>query len=411
MKRNNLIILLKRSCCWDTGETGKSTGMKTLQHLLVATLAMFMAVVAQAQTMYNVQYWMEQGNYTEAAKRLRPLADGGNAEAQTLAARLFFEGKGVNKNETQGVKYAKMAADQGHEPAIELLVEHYESKPEQQFKVIMDYTGKHPYLLKGLLGQKLAWAYIAGRGTVQDEAKGWKLLSECNDYDKLIQTDSIASLYWSYERRQQGFDQLEQLAEYLENRRPAMYSKLVNYLDTSVYPKEKMRLMARATAGNTWAMCHLAYNLYERVHNKEKALEWARKAAEAGSEKGKYLVAKYSYVPQRYTNISIQQAPKDFVSKERLTGIYVEYDRMSIDFTYSCMTSNVIWINKNTHIQCDGRTYKMLSSTLPIEPGEKHVAGNQLVRHTIVFERIPDINRPFDIWEGDKCTWYQVKIK
>ncbi|MBQ9640161.1 MAG: sel1 repeat family protein [Bacteroidaceae bacterium] len=56
-----------------------------------------------------------KGNYTEAAKCLRPLADGGNAEAQTLAAQLFFEGKGVTKNEAQGVKYATQAAKQGHE--------------------------------------------------------------------------------------------------------------------------------------------------------------------------------------------------------------------------------------------------------------------------------------------------------
>jgi len=385
--------------------------MKTQQHFLAATLAMFMAISAQAQTMYNVQYWMEQGNYTEAAKRLRPLADGGNAEAQTLAAQLFFEGKGVTKNEAQGLKYAKMAADQGHEPAIELLVEHFESKPEQQFKVMTDYTGKHPYLLKGALGQKLAWAYITGRGTAQDEAKGWKMLQEREDYEQLVQTDSIGARYWDYERRSRSLDDLEALAEYLYDKRPTMYGKLVRYLHTNVYRSNPAALEISAAGGNLWAMCHLAERYYDVQHDKAKALEWARNAAEAGSDQGKYLVAKYSYVPQRYTNISIAQAPKDFIEKQRLTGIYVEYDRMSIDFTYSCFTSNTIWLNKDTHIRCDGRTYRMLSSTLPIHPKTRYVGNGEVVKYTIVFERIPDISRPFDISDGTKVNWVGIKIK
>lgn len=384
--------------------------MKTLQYIFALALVMLQSVAAQAQTMYNVQYWLEQGNYTEAAKRLRPLADGGNAEAQTLAAQLFFEGKGVTKNEAQGIKYAKMAADQGHEPAINLLVEHFESKPEQLFKVVKEYTEKHPYLLKGLLGQKLAWSYITGRGTTQDEAKGWKIIAGCKDYDVLMQTDSIAERYWDYERRSRSLENLEALAEFICEKRPTLYGKLVKFLDTNVYRKNPERLEHSASEGNLWAMCHLAERFYERRHDKGKAIEWAQRAADAGSERGKYLVSKYSYIPQRYTNISIGQAPKNFTSKERLTGIYVEYDRMSIDFTYSCMTSNTIWINKNTYIQCDGRTYKMLSSTLPVYPEKKHIAGNQLVKYTIVFERIPDTNRPFDIVEGGKINWSQVKI-
>ena len=69
-----------------------------------------------------VNYYMEQGDYLNAAKELRPLADGGNAEAQLLAAKLFFEGKGVIQSDAQGVNYATMAADQGNVEGIELLL-------------------------------------------------------------------------------------------------------------------------------------------------------------------------------------------------------------------------------------------------------------------------------------------------
>ena len=43
------------------------------------------AMTASAQSMSTAKYYYEQGKYLEAAKQLRPLADGGNAEAQAMA--------------------------------------------------------------------------------------------------------------------------------------------------------------------------------------------------------------------------------------------------------------------------------------------------------------------------------------
>ena len=65
---------------------------KKLLFLLVVFL---MTNHVNAQSLSYVKSLMEQGMYLDAAKRLRPLADGGNAEAQVMAAQLFFEGKGV----------------------------------------------------------------------------------------------------------------------------------------------------------------------------------------------------------------------------------------------------------------------------------------------------------------------------
>ena len=102
-----------------------------------------------AQSLSYVKSLMEQGMYLDAAKRLRPLADGGNAEAQVMAAQLFFEGKGVAKNNAQGLKYATLAANQGNEEAIMLLVNYYwNSNPSKAYEVLKNYTEKHPYLKK-----------------------------------------------------------------------------------------------------------------------------------------------------------------------------------------------------------------------------------------------------------------------
>lgn len=79
--------------------------------LSVCVLLLIVASIVCAQSLDRVNELIGQGKYREAAVLLRPLADGGNAEAQYLAATLFLEAKGVARNPQQAFKYAKMAAD------------------------------------------------------------------------------------------------------------------------------------------------------------------------------------------------------------------------------------------------------------------------------------------------------------
>lgn len=79
---------------------------------------------AQQYDLKRAKSAIDKGEYTEGAKILRPLADGGNAEAQHLAAWLFFSGKGVIRSDEQGVKYATMAAEQGNMNAVKLLIDY-----------------------------------------------------------------------------------------------------------------------------------------------------------------------------------------------------------------------------------------------------------------------------------------------
>ena len=124
--------------------------MKQFRQTLLMLLMCSIGETALAQSMYQAKQYYEQGQYLEAAKQLRPLADGGNAEAQTMAAKFFFEGKGVAKNDAQGIKYATLAADQGHTEAIEMLVSYYANKEDKgTFAIARKYADKHPYLKKG----------------------------------------------------------------------------------------------------------------------------------------------------------------------------------------------------------------------------------------------------------------------
>ena len=112
---------------------------------LILGLYMITMLSMHAQSVSYAQSLINQGRYLDAAKQLRPLADGGNAEAQLLAAQLFFEGKGVAKNNAQGVKYASLAADQGNEDAMLLLVGHYEkSNPSKVYELANKYNVDMP---------------------------------------------------------------------------------------------------------------------------------------------------------------------------------------------------------------------------------------------------------------------------
>ena len=66
--------------------------MKRIRFICLLSLLCLVNSMTYSQSMSWVNYYMEQGDYLNAAKELRPLADGGNAEAQLLAAKLFFEG-------------------------------------------------------------------------------------------------------------------------------------------------------------------------------------------------------------------------------------------------------------------------------------------------------------------------------
>lgn len=94
--------------------------------IIVITLLLSFSIhlFAQQGNLNSAKELINQGKYLEGAKLLRPLADGGNAEAQELAAWLFFSGKGVTASNEQGIRYATKAAEQGRIGAASMLIAH-----------------------------------------------------------------------------------------------------------------------------------------------------------------------------------------------------------------------------------------------------------------------------------------------
>jgi uncharacterized protein len=55
----------------------------------------------------------QKGNYAAAMRLLRPLADEGDARAQTTVALMYYHGRGVRQDDPEAAKWFRLAADQG----------------------------------------------------------------------------------------------------------------------------------------------------------------------------------------------------------------------------------------------------------------------------------------------------------
>lgn len=158
--------------------------MKTFRFYTVLLL-LLLAGTVNAQ-LYRAEQLIEEGKYLEAAKLLRPLADGDNAEAQYLAAKLFFEGKGVNQNDEQGIKYATMAANQGHAKALYLLACYFEDhgRQSEEFSLLSKFYNNYQSRAENCEASAMLGAcYYYGRGVSVDKLKGVRLMKESDFLD------------------------------------------------------------------------------------------------------------------------------------------------------------------------------------------------------------------------------------
>lgn len=161
--------------------------MKNILTLLTVVLCLY-AMQLKAQSVCYAKSLIEAERYLEAAKQLQPLANNGDAEAQYLAATLFFEGKGVQKSVQQGIKYATLSANQGNENSVVLLADYYYGAGNHQklFGMLKDLIGRHPYMEEKLPGTILGLCYLNGYGTEKDAKRGRELLDKNKDGQKRL---------------------------------------------------------------------------------------------------------------------------------------------------------------------------------------------------------------------------------
>jgi hypothetical protein len=84
----------------------------------VASLAMAVGISSppSADAAYAA---LDRRNYNSALDLARPLAEGGDARAQSLVGQLYYRGRGVKQDDYQAANWFRRAAEQG-EPAAQL---------------------------------------------------------------------------------------------------------------------------------------------------------------------------------------------------------------------------------------------------------------------------------------------------
>jgi uncharacterized protein len=73
----------------------------------------FLSPVEAAQPLEDARSAYERGDYVEAHRLIRPLADQGDALAQNLLGDMYDRGRGVPQDEVEAVRWYHRAADQG----------------------------------------------------------------------------------------------------------------------------------------------------------------------------------------------------------------------------------------------------------------------------------------------------------
>lgn len=372
--------------------------------MVIGTLGLHAQSVSYAQSLIN------QGRYLDAAKQLRPLADGGNAEAQYLAAKLFFEGKGVQKNEQQGIKYVTLSADQGYEYAIEYLVSHYgseESSFDKAFLIAKKYTDKYPYLKKKNIGVILAKLYITGCGTAKNEALGWDLLEDNNDFSNVMENKKWATDYWDFKRRQAGYASMEDYADYLLSTESSSGVDLLNHLKMLHGSDFESYYETLAQEGNAFAMAIVAKKNYDNGYS-SIASRWIEKATAAGSQYGKKLAEEINYVPTEYKNVNYTASIQNF----GISRVRREYRYTIIDILYTNPGYyDWITISPEIFLSANGRKCKLVKSS---EDLNRRITVTKQKAHTITltFEAIPETCASFDmIAPGEKgLRWNNITL-
>lgn len=94
--------------------------------LLIGYLAAALATTQAWADLSSGLGAMERSDYATALKELAPLAEQGNAEAQSNLGRMYLYGWGIKKSEAAAAKWYRKAAEQGDARAQKMLAYMYE---------------------------------------------------------------------------------------------------------------------------------------------------------------------------------------------------------------------------------------------------------------------------------------------
>jgi TPR repeat protein len=170
--------------------------IKTIALALVLSLAC--AAQVAAGPLEDAAEAVQRGDYAAALQLWRPLADQGNATAQTQLAALYKSGYGVPRDDAEAAKWFSKAADQGFAPAqwgLGLMYANGDGGlPQDYVTAVMWYRKAADQGLaeaQGNLGQM----YANGQGVSQDYAAAAKWYLKSANQGFSVAQNNLGNMY------------------------------------------------------------------------------------------------------------------------------------------------------------------------------------------------------------------------
>jgi hypothetical protein len=119
------------------------------------------------------------GNSEEAAKWLEKAANQGQAEAQSLLGRMYWDGRGVPKSESLALKWYSLAANQG----------------EQQAQAALGYRYANGLGVRKSLVEAYKWWLLAANQGNDSAKRGISQLNSLMENDKIAEAQRLAATF------------------------------------------------------------------------------------------------------------------------------------------------------------------------------------------------------------------------
>src|SRR5437763_295274 len=114
--------------------------------LAIIAVAVMLASTASADELLDGFAAYQRGDYATALRLLRPIADQGDAMAQSVVGILYSKGEGVPQNDGEATRWYRKAAEQGNAMAQFELGELY----QEGQGIPQDYAEAAKWYRKGL---------------------------------------------------------------------------------------------------------------------------------------------------------------------------------------------------------------------------------------------------------------------
>jgi len=171
------------------------TTLRAVLLAVVGAVSLAASAVAQTPLEQGIAAY-ERGDFAAAFRLWRPLAERGDAYAQTNLGKLYRNGKGVPLNPPEAIKWFRLAAEQGDAMAQSNLGRMHdagEGVPENDAAAVKWYrmAADQGYAIaQGYLGAM----YGAGQGVPKNYVEAYKWFALAADQELSLEMDPLSFL-------------------------------------------------------------------------------------------------------------------------------------------------------------------------------------------------------------------------